>query len=90
MTYGLLKQNLSLGDFVTIGQMGGDPTLEGMQGRILGIATEAAECDFYIVMLAEPLPNRAAVVIIESCLSKIETPPWWSGSQSDGLIPHST
>lgn len=82
MTFGLLKQNLSLGDFVTIGQMG-SPTepLEGMQGRILGVASETAECDFYIVMLAKPLPNRAAVVIIESCLSKEPTPSWWSGSQ---------
>lgn len=87
MTFGLLKQNLSLGDFVTIGQMGSpDEPLEGMQGRILGLATETAECDFYIVMLSKALPNRAAVVIIESCLSKIPTPPW----SSEALRPLST
>lgn len=82
MPYGLLKQNLSLGDYVTIGQMGGDETLEGMEGRILGLANQAAECDFYIVLLSKPLPNRAAVVIIESCLSKMESPPWWSGDRA--------
>lgn len=81
MSYGALKQNLSLGDFVTIGQTGGDAVLEGMEGRILGKGMETAEADFYIVLLSKPLPNRAAIVITEACLSKIETPPWWSGVQ---------
>lgn len=78
MPYGLVKQHLKLGDIVVMGQLGGDTSLEGMQGRILGLATETAECDFYIVMLSKAQPNRAAVVMIESCLSKIPTPPWSS------------
>ncbi len=78
MAYGVLKQNLSLGDFVTIGQTGGDENLEGMEGRILGKGMESPEADFYIVLLSKPLPDRAAIVITEACLSKIQTPPWWS------------
>ncbi len=78
MSYGVLKQNLSLGDFVTIGQTGGDAVLEGMEGRILGKGMETAEADFYIVLLSKSQPDRAAIVITEACLSKIETPPWWS------------
>lgn len=70
MLYGLLKQNFSLGDFVTIGNTGGDTSLEGQPGRILGKAMETAECDFYIVLLSVPQRDRAAIVITETCLAK--------------------
>jgi hypothetical protein len=42
--------------------------LDGKTGTILGISSSHAECNFWIVGLDEPLPDRRAVVIIDSCL----------------------
>jgi hypothetical protein len=52
--------------------------LDGKTGTILGISSSHAECNFWIVGLDEPLPERRAfgvsaserraVVIIDSCL----------------------
>lgn len=43
--------------------------LTNKSGVILGTSMVDVQ-DFYIVMLDEPLPNRRAVVMIESCLEK--------------------
>jgi hypothetical protein len=42
--------------------------LDGKTGNILGIASTHAECNFWIVGLDEPMPDRRAVVLIDSCL----------------------
>ena len=46
--------------------------LDGKQGNVLGIAMNLPENNYWIVMLDNPLPDRLAVVITDSCLKLIE------------------
>jgi hypothetical protein len=49
----------------------GSTDLDGKTGRILGIASEHATNNFWIVLLDVPLPEREAVVIIDACIKLI-------------------
>ena len=46
--------------------------LDGKQGTVLGIAMELPENNYWIVLLDEPLPNRLAVIITDSCIKLVE------------------
>ncbi len=61
----MIKQNFEVN---TVVELHSCMELSGMAGVVLGKASEHAECDFYIVMLDKPLPDRSAVVMIESCI----------------------
>ena len=45
--------------------------LDGNKGTILGIATQHPENNFWIVLLDNPLPERLAIVMTDSCLTLI-------------------
>lgn len=46
--------------------------LDGKSGTILGIASEHPENNFWIVKLDNPLPERIAVVITDSCIKAVQ------------------
>ena len=78
MSFGQLKQNFEVGDWVRMGNFGpGNEQIEGRIGRIGGQYTESTICDFYIVILNKPWPTGAvAVVMIESCLEPFDVYGW--------------
>ena len=46
--------------------------LDGKRGLVLGIATALPENNYWIVLLDEPLPDRLAIVITDSCVKLAE------------------
>jgi hypothetical protein len=46
--------------------------LDGKQGIVLGKSFDFPGNNFWIVLLDEPLPDRLAVVMTDSCLKLIE------------------
>lgn len=66
-----MKKNFAVDDRVVLRGFGGDKTLEGATGVILGKSFDHAETDFYIVLLDRPLYEPTyikAVCMIESCI----------------------
>ena len=49
----------------------GSSDLDGKQGVILGIASAHPKNNFWIVKLDQALPERAAVVITDACLTEV-------------------
>lgn len=46
--------------------------LDSKQGVVLGIAVALPENNYWIVLLDEPLPDRLAIVITDSCVKLAE------------------
>lgn len=73
MPYGILKQNLSVGTWVRIGNTT-SPELDGMIARVGGKATNDDVVDAYNLILTKKLSYSDAVVltITEACIHELD------------------
>ena len=66
-----MKKEFKLNQKVRIVNVGGDVSIDGKTGYVLGKSFENV-IDFYIVMLDEPRPDALAISITEACLEAID------------------
>ena len=64
------KKNFKLYESVYITNFPEDSVLNNAKGTILG-KDLVDTADIYIVLLTDPLPEQAAVVVIETCLERV-------------------
>jgi len=66
-----MNKNFKTGDKVEFHSTA-STELDGKAGELLGIASAYPENNYWIVLLDEPLPERKAVVITDSCIHPAE------------------
>jgi len=66
-----MNKNFKTGNKVILHSTGSSK-LDDKSGELIGIASALPENNYWIVLLDEPLPERKAIVITDSCIKEFK------------------